>query len=116
MPGETSLRKTEPPKARRQTSAPLGVQLKIKTKEIDMTTHINGIVQITRQLHGKTGAEYTELMTQRYDRVLAAIKDGIDPDLLSWAIEINDEPAKVQAQYVIAHTMAAIALQEQETD
>ena len=78
-----------------------------------MSTHINGIVQITRQLHGKTGPQYDELMKQRYEAVLAAIKDGIDPDLISWAIEINDEPAKVHAQKAIAHAYAAAAMTEE---
>jgi hypothetical protein len=78
-----------------------------------MTTHINGIVQVTRQLHGKTDAEYDGLMAKRYELVLTAIKDGVEPDLITWAIGINDDPSKVQMQKAIAQAFAAEAQAEE---
>jgi hypothetical protein len=65
-----------------------------------MSHHINGIVQITRrinQLDRTLAMEYVPsresavrdfeaLLAQREDLVLAAIRDGIDPDLMTWAI------------------------------
>jgi hypothetical protein len=80
-----------------------------------MTTHINGIVQLTRQMHNETSPEYPALYQARFEAVLAAIKDGVEPDLISWAIGMNDSAAKVQMQFALAHMTAASALDEHES-
>lgn len=76
-----------------------------------MSTYINQIVQITRRMHGARDAEYDTLLAERGDLVLAAItSDAALAPIISWAIDLNDEPAKVQMQKALAHLAAAEAL------
>lgn len=95
-----------------------------------MTTHINAIAQATRNLAeisakvaATTGDErdaaaraYDKAMENRLDLISAALRDGIDPGLMQWAIGINDSPAKVQMQRATAHATAAAALYDDSDD
>jgi hypothetical protein len=92
-----------------------------------MTTHINGIVQTTRRIAAieaemitKTGpgrrameARHNTETKTRFDQVLAAIKNGVDPDLIQWAIGNNDSAAKIQMQYAVAQIAAALVQDEE---
>lgn len=87
-----------------------------------MTTYINRIVQITRQMHDEASPDYPALSERRGDLILQAIRDpntGIERDKLietiRWAIGMNDAAAKVQMQMAMAHTVAAIAIEEGES-
>lgn len=84
-----------------------------------MTTHINKIVQITRRMNDvdvNQGApataitDWQALQDQRFELVLTAIRDGVDADLIQWAIGMNDRASKVQLQQALAHLAAAEAL------
>jgi hypothetical protein len=75
-----------------------------------MSTYINQIVQVTRRLVDATDATHTALMSERLELILAALGAGVDGDLITWAIGMNDTAAKIQVQHAIGHMAAAVAL------
>ena len=86
-----------------------------------MSTHINGIVQVTRKMNAvdashrdvseTEAAEFTRLSAERMELILTALRDGVDADLIQWAIGVNNSPAKIQIQHAIGHLAAAAALE-----
>lgn len=83
-----------------------------------MTTYINKIVLLTRRMNfldsPDTGTEWQRLQDERGELTLTAIRDGVKPDLIQWAIAMNDSAAKVQVQHAIVHLAAAMALEASE--
>jgi len=84
----------------RGTASASAAEAEARAKEIEMTTHINGIVQVTRRMNAieaqmfplqmaerkELEAEYKSESDLRFKLTLAAIKDGVEPDLIQWAI------------------------------
>jgi hypothetical protein len=95
-----------------------------------VSTHINKIVLVTRELSGieaeldrATGdaraaaaERFQAAMNARENLILTAIRDGVDPDTMRWAIGMNDSAAKVQLQRATAHALAAETLDDGADD
>ena len=73
-----------------------------------MSTHINGIVQVTREINAVEAryGDATALYAQRGERILTAIRDGVEADLISWAIGMQSDEARRLTEVVLAMTLA----------
>lgn len=92
-----------------------------------MSTWINKIVQTTRrmnaieqEMHQLTREERPELEAkwqaeydERFRLTLAAIKDGVEPDLIEWAMAMQTPLNQAVVELVIAALKLA-AIEEQE--
>jgi hypothetical protein len=87
-----------------------------------MSTHINGIVQASRRIieiqdqilplqrgpeRTALEARYTAAMKARQDLVLAAMRDGVEGDLISWAIGMQEPEARIWTAELLDAAVAA---------
>lgn len=91
-----------------------------------MTTHINGIVQTSRRMNAiearmfplqmaerkELEAEYKIESDLRFAQTLAAIKDGVEPELIEWAIGMQSPENRALLDDVVAE-LKAMAQQEE---
>lgn len=92
-----------------------------------MSTHINGIAQATRRVlaieaqlhrvadrHARTalGRDLTAVRSIRHGLVLAAMRDGVEGDLISWAIQMQEPSERAVLGELIEQVAESLAAEE----